>query len=139
MIVLDTNVLSALMREQPDERVLKWLDGQARSSVWTTSVTVLEIRFGIGILPDGRRRTFLAKAFEQVLVDDIANRVANFDGAAAEQAAYLMTARHRNGRTVDLRDTMIAGIALSRHAALATRNVSHFGDLTVPVINPWVS
>lgn len=139
MIVLDTNVLSALMREKPDARVLEWLDGQARTSVWTTSVTVLEIRFGIGILPEGRRRAFLAKAFEQVLGDDIANRVANFDSAAAEQAGQLMAARHRNGRTVDLRDTMIAGIVLSRHAALATRNVSHFSDLTIPVINPWLS
>ncbi len=139
MIVLDTNVLSALMREQPDKRILEWLDGQARVSVWTTSITVLEIRFGVGILPEGRRRTSLAKAFERVLSDDLANRVANFDNAAAQQAGDLMAARHKSGRTVDLRDTMIAGIVLSRHAALATRNVSHFGDFSVPVINPWIA
>jgi toxin FitB len=137
MIVLDTNVLSAVMRERPDERVLTWLDEQARTSVWTTSITILEIRFGLEILPEGRRRLFLMKAFERVLADDIVNRVANFDRAAAEESAQLMARRHKKGRPVDLRDTMIAGIAVSRHAALATRNISHFDDLTVPVINPW--
>lgn len=139
MIVLDTNVLSAVMRERPDERVLAWLDEQARTSVWTTSITILEIRFGLEILPEGRRRSFLMKAFERVLADDITNRVANFDRAAAEESAQLMARRHKKGRPVDLRDTMIAGIAVSRHAALATRNISHFDDLTVPVINPWLA
>lgn len=139
MIVLDTNVLSAVMRERPDERVLAWLDEQARTSVWTTSITILEIRFGLEILPEGRRRSFLMKAFERVLADDITNRVANFDRAAAEESAQWMARRHKKGRPVDLRDTMIAGIAVSRHAALATRNISHFDDLTVPVINPWLA
>jgi predicted nucleic acid-binding protein len=136
MIILDTNVLSALMRQTPDPLVVGWLDRQPRTSIWTTSVTTLEIRFGLQILPAGKRRSFLIQAFETVL-EKIGQRVASFDGAAAQQASDLMAARHKKGRPGDLRDTMIAGIVLAHHAALATRNVSHFEDISAPVINPW--
>ncbi|MGB8011934.1 MAG: type II toxin-antitoxin system VapC family toxin [Terriglobales bacterium] len=136
MIILDTNVLSALMRQVPDQSVVDWLDGQPRTSVWTTSVTVLEIQFGLQILVAGRRRTLLNQAFEELL-DRIGQRVATFDLAAAGQASDLMAARHRKGRPGDLRDTMIAGIALAHHATLATRNTSHFEDAALPLVNPW--
>ena len=138
MIVLDTNVLSALMQETPDAKVIRWLDQQSRTSVWTTSVTILEIRFGLQIMAAGRRRSTLLKAFE-VLLDKMGHRVAPFDDDAAAQAADLMALRQRKGRPVELRDTMIAGIVVSRHATLATRNVVHFEDLSVPVINPWLA
>jgi predicted nucleic acid-binding protein len=136
MILLDTNVLSALMRQAPDQKVVAWLDQQARTSVWTTSVTVLEIEFGVQILAAGRRRTLLAEAFEELLAR-IGQRVATFDVAAARQASDLMATRHRKGRPVDLRDTMIAGIALAQHATLATRNTVHFEDAAIPLVNPW--
>lgn len=135
MIVLDTNVFSALMQQIPDTHVIAWLDQQPRTSVWTTSVTVLEIRFGLQIMATGRRRSLLLQAFDTVL-DRMGRRIAAFDGVAAAQAA-VMAARQRKGRPGDLRDTMIAGIVLAHHATLATRNTSHFADLAVPVVNPW--
>jgi predicted nucleic acid-binding protein len=139
MIVLDTNVLSALMRPSADQKVVGWLDKQPRSSIWTTSVTILEICFGLQILLLGKRRTILNQAFEQVLVDKLERRVAPFDTVAAQQAADLMALRRKKGRPGELRDTMIAGIVLACHATLATRNISHFEDLSVPVVNPWVT
>ncbi len=138
MIILDTNVLSALMRQEPDQSVIAWLDQQPRTSVWTTSVTVLEVRFGLQILAAGRRRTLLSGAFEELLTR-LGQRVAAFDVAAAEQASDLMAARHKKGRPGDLRDTMIAGIVLAQHAALATRNLVHFEGTQIPLINPWTA
>jgi predicted nucleic acid-binding protein len=137
MIVLDTNVLSALMRHPPDRSVVEWLDKQPRTSIWTTSITILEIRYGLQILPIGKRRSALLQAFEKVLVEKIESRVAPFDTAAAQQAGDLMAVRHKKGRLDELRDTMIAGIVLASHAKLATRNISHFEDLSVSVVNPW--
>jgi hypothetical protein len=136
MIILDTNVLSALMRQTPDKNVVVWLDEQPRTSVWTTAVTILEIRFGLQIMPLGKRRSLLIQAFEAVL-EKIGYRVAPFDAAAAQQAGDLMASRQKKGRPGELRDTMIAGIVLAHHATLATRNVTHFEDLSVAVINPW--
>jgi toxin FitB len=136
MIILDTNVLSALMRATPESKVIAWLDQQPRTSVWTTSITILEVRFGLQIIAVGKRRSLLVQAFEEVL-DKIGQRVAPFDALAAQQAGDLMASRHRRGRPVDLRDTMIAGIALAHHATLATRNSAHFDDLSIPVVNPW--
>jgi predicted nucleic acid-binding protein len=139
MIVLDTNVLSALMRQSPDNQVINWLDKQPRSSIWTTSVTILEIRFGLQILPVGKRRSALIQAFDKALLDKIERRVAPFDTIAAQQAGDLMALRHKKGRVGELRDTMIAGIVLACHATLATRNTSHFEDLSVPLVNPWAT
>jgi toxin FitB len=136
MIILDTNVLSALMLQTPDRQVVTWLDRQPRVSLWTTSVAILEIRSGLRIMPAGKRRSMLMQAFESMLTI-MEHRVASFDLAAAEQAADLMTVRHRKGRVRELRDTMIAGIALACHATLATRNARHFEDLAIRVINPW--
>jgi len=139
MIVLDTNVLSALMSRIPNKQVIAWLDKQPRTSVWTTSVTVLEIRFGLQTMPVGKRRAALLQAFEMVLADKVDGRIASFDATAAQLAGDLMAVRHRKGRPGDVRDTMIAGIVLAFQATLATRNTSHFEDLSVPVINPWAS
>ncbi|HEX9112643.1 MAG TPA: type II toxin-antitoxin system VapC family toxin [Terriglobales bacterium] len=136
MIILDTNVLSALMRQVPDPDVVTWLDRQPRTSIWTTSVTVFEVWFGLHILAAGRRRTLLTEAFEELLAR-IGQRVVTFDVAAARQASDLMAARHKKGRPGDLRDTMIAGIALAQHATLATRNTVHFEDTSIPLVNPW--
>ena len=138
MILLDTNVVSALMEER-ETQVLKWLDGQPKASIWITSITVMEIRYGLQILNLGRRREDLAKAFEDVLELDIEQRIAPFDAAAGQQAGELMAERKVRGRVMDIRDTMIAGIALATRATLATRNMAHFADLTVPVINPWTA
>ena len=137
MIVLDTNVLSALMRTTPDPIVVRWLNRQPSDAVWITSITVFETRFGLAVLPRGRRRRALETAFEHVLNEDLERRVLDFDAVAAASAAALAVARRQTGRPVDLRDTQIAGIALARRATLATRNVRHFADLDVPVVDPW--
>jgi predicted nucleic acid-binding protein len=136
MIILDTNVLSALMRQAPDQHVVTWLDRQPRISVWTTSVTVFEVRFGLQILAAGKRRALLTEAFEALLAS-MGQRVLTFDVAAAQQASDLMATRQKKGRPGDLRDTMIAGIVLAQHATLATRNTAHFEDAAIPLVNPW--
>jgi predicted nucleic acid-binding protein len=138
MIILDSNVVSELMRPRPEERVIAWLDRQARSSIWTTSVTVLEIRFGLQIMPPGKRRDIYARGFESLL-EGIDQRIAPFDVESAEHASALMAARKLHGRPREVRDTMIAGIVLARHATLATRDQSHFDDLSAPIVNPWTA
>lgn len=138
MILLDSNVISELMKSQPHAQVIAWMDRQPRISIWTTSVTLLEIRFGLQILPAGKRREQQMEAFEILLAHKLERRIAVFDSAAARHTADLMAARQKAGRPGDLRDSMIAGIALAANASLATRNTKHFEDLSVPVINPWL-
>ena len=137
MIILDTNVLSALMRSAPNAAVIDWLDEQPSESIWITSVTEFESRFGLALLPESKLRLALEAAFTQLPKEDLENRVLPFDSAAAEQATLLAARRQQVGQPVDMRDTQIAGIALSRRATLATRNVRHFADLNVPVVNSW--
>ena len=137
MIILDTNVLSALMRKTPDAAVVAWLDLQPAESIWITSVTLFEARLGLALLPEGKRRAALVSAFVRLLDEDLENRVLDFDTGAAIEAAELAAQRQRAGRPVDIRDTQIAGIALARRATLATRNARHFADLTINVIDPW--
>jgi toxin FitB len=137
MVILDTNVISALMQQRTPPAVKLWLDRQAELSIWTTSITVFEIRNGIEMLTRGRRRTSLESEFQRVLEDDIQRRIVPFDTEAATAAAILMAERQRAGRPGDMRDTMIAGIVIASRAMLATHNVRHFSDLAVPVIDPW--
>ncbi|HZD48072.1 MAG TPA: type II toxin-antitoxin system VapC family toxin [Silvibacterium sp.] len=137
MILLDTNVLSALMQRSPDVEVVQWLDRQPRSSIWTTAVTLFEVRFGLQVMPFGRRRSSLIHAFERLVSEVLQDRVAQFDAEAARQAADLMAKRMKKGRSGELRDTMIAGIALASHATIATRNMKHFDDLSATIVNPW--
>jgi len=136
MIILDTNVLSAVMLRVPDRRVVAWLDQQPRSSIWTTSVTLFETRFGLEILPTGKRRADFFEDFERLLAS-ISYRIVPFDTEAAHEASVLMASRKLKGRPRELRDTMIAGIVLSRHATLATRNVRDFDDISAAVVDPW--
>lgn len=136
MIILDTNVISALMQDPPDPSVVAWLDHQPRSSLWTSAITVFEIELGLQMLPPGRKRATLSRVFERIL-ENIESRIVPFDEEAARLAADLAAVRRRNGRTGEFRDTMIAGIVMARHATLATRNVAHFPDLSSPIVNPW--
>jgi len=135
VIILDTMVLSALMRQIPDPTVLSWLNKQPQTSIWTTAVTVFEIRYGLHIMPAGKRQMLLLEAFEKLL-QELGHRIASFDDAAAKHASHLMAKRQNKGRPVELRDTMIAGIVLAHNTTLATRNVDHFEDIPA-VINPW--
>jgi len=137
MIVLDTNVLSALMQREPNSAVVAWLDEQPPTSVWTTAVTVFEIRFGLALLPAGRRKRELEEAFAHAIEEDFEGRVLPFDEEAARAAAAHAATRRAAGRSVDFRDIEIAGIVSSRRATLATRNVRHFRELGIPLIDPW--
>ncbi len=137
MIVLDTNVLSALMQTRPEDRVINWLDRQPAESIWITSINLFEIYYGLAQLPQGKRRTGLETAFNALLREDLKQRILSFDPAAAERAARLAARRRQQGRPVDMRNTQIAGICEARQATLATRNTCHFDDLATPVVNPW--
>ena len=139
MIIVDTNVLSALARPEPEASVLQWLDHQPELSIWTTSITIMEIRYRLQSMPAGRRREQMTEEMEAVLKEEIGARYLFFDVTAAEQAAELMASRRQKGRPVELRDTMIAGIVLACNATLATRNTAHFADLSVRVVNPWAA
>lgn len=137
MILLDTNVLSALMRTEPDVVVVEWLDSQPSESIWTTSITLFEIRTGLELLAQSQRRQYLEEAFERVLSEDLDDRVLSFDSAAANAAGSLVARKQQVGRSVEIRDAQIAGIALARKATFATGNVRHFGDLGVRLVDPW--
>src|ERR1035438_8853148 len=137
MILLDSSIISALMLDRPDRGVADWLDRQPYPSIWTSSITAFEIRFGLHAMPAEKRQTDRIAAFERILTDVIEERIVPFDSAAAECAAYLMAERKRRGRPAELRDTMIAGIVLASHATLAMRNVKHFEDIASSVVNPW--
>jgi predicted nucleic acid-binding protein len=137
VILLDTNVISETTRTVPDPVLRDWLNRQAPVDLWTTSITVFEVRFGIARMPEGEKRRALATLTDKVFGDVLAGRISDFDTASAEAAARLAADRQAKGRSIDIRDTMIAGIALARRAAIATRNVRHFADLDILVIDPW--
>jgi hypothetical protein len=137
MIILDTNVISALMAEGPVEPVDDWLNRQPSISLWTTSITVYEIQTGLALMPAGRRRVALQEAFDAVLNEDLQHRILDFDSRAAIEAANISVRRHRAGKVVDSHDVQIAGIAAARRGTVATRNVRHFSDVGIPVVNPW--
>ena len=137
MIVLDTNVVSALMHREPDPAIVEWLDGLPAESVWTTSITIFEVRLGLELLAAGRRRRLLEAAFARALAEDFEDRVLSFDAFAAQFAGHIAAQHRRAGRTVDMRDVQIAGIAVARKATLATRNLRHFDGLGLKLLDPW--
>jgi len=137
VIILDTNVISALMQRDPDRSVVAWLDGQPPESVWTTSVTLFEIMYGLALLAKSKRRVALEEAFAASLSEDLGARVLAFDEDAARHAAVLSARARRAGRPVEIRDVQIAGIAGARRAQLATRNTKHFEAFGVRLVDPW--
>lgn len=139
MILLDTDVLSAMMRAEGEPTVERWLDAQAIESVWTTTITVFEVHFGLTLLPSGRRRDALERAFTRALDEALGRRVVPFDRPAAEAAGTIASLRRREGRTIEIRDVQIAGIAASRKATLATRNLRHFEGPGVALVDPWTA
>ncbi len=136
MIVLDTNVLSEEMKPAPDAGVHGWLLGQRTSDLFTTSVTEAEIRLGIAILPDGKRKRDLETAACRVLAL-FAGRILPFDSLAAVEFAGIVADRRRIGRPMEDFDAQIAAITRSRGMTLATRNVPDFADTGVQVVDPW--
>jgi hypothetical protein len=137
MMLVDTNVLSAIMRTAVEPAVERWFDAQSPESVWTTTITVLEIRFGLALLAPGRRRDRLHDAFDIAIDDILGGRVLPFDRTAAETAAALAAKQRQIGRPVEIRDVEIAGIAAAHKATLATRNTRHFENLGIVLVDPW--
>jgi toxin FitB len=139
VIILDTNVVSELMRRKIEPRVLAWADAQAIEQLFLTAMTVMEIRLGIAMLPIGRRQTQLERDFDWVLNDLLSGRVISFDIPAAELTADWTARARRQGSNLDGADAQIAGIALSRTATLATRNTHHFDGSGLNLVDPWIA
>ena len=137
MIVLDTNVLSEVLRPVPESSVMDWLAIQPRVSLFTTAVTRGEILSGIRLLPDGKRRRGLWEAAKKIFDADFADQVLSFDSDAADMYADIAASRRTAGKPISQFDAMIVAMARSRGASLATRNVKDFEDCGVDVINPW--
>lgn len=137
--LLDTNVVSELMRPEPDRRVLEWFAGKDPSCLFLTAVTEAELRTGVACLPRGRRRAALAAAVDAMIEEDFADRILPFDGSAARAYATIAAARRAAGRPIAGADCQIAAIALVHGAAVVTRNRGDFEGCGVPLIDPWVS
>lgn len=137
MIVLDTNVISELLRPRPDPGVVDWIESLPPASVFTTTVTQSEILYGIAVLPSGQRRSDLETAVTGIFEQDMAGRVLPFDSAAAEQYARIAAERRSAGHPISQFDAQIAAITRSRGGRLATRNLRDFIDCGVELIDPW--
>ena len=137
MIVVDTNVVSELMRLTPAAAVMRWFAAQDSGSLYLTAVTEAELRLGAAILPAGQRRDRLNAAVEAVVGEDFAGRVLPFDSAVARAYAAIAASRRSTGRPIPAADCQVAAIARARDAAVATRDAAHFEDCGVVVIDPW--
>ena len=137
MIVLDTNVISELMRREPDARVMAWMVDQPTAGVFTTTLTQAEIFYGLALLPEGRRREELLGAARSMFDVDLAGRVLPFDTDAALAFPEIAAERKHGGKPISQIDAQIAAIVRSRGARLATRNVRDFVDSGITVVDPW--
>ncbi len=139
MIVLDTNVISELMRAHPDARMLAWMERQAMAGLFTTALTQAEIFYGLALLPDSRRREALMAAARAMFDVDLAGRILPFDTDAASAYPEIAAGRRQGGQPISQIDGQIAAITRSRGARLATRNVRDFADCGITVIDPWTA
>jgi predicted nucleic acid-binding protein len=137
MIILDTNVLSELMRPNPSPRVVTWVAKQPAAELVTTSITEAEIFYGIELLTKGKRRKGLLAAAEAMFAEDLAGRIFGFDSDAARVCSRIAAHRRALGRPISHADAQIAAIAQARGAKLATRNVADFEDCGLNVVDPW--
>ena len=137
MFILDTNVVSELMRPAPDPAIVSWVAERATSSLFLTAVTEAELRFGLAVMPPGKHRDDLATGLERMLETGFANRVLPFDSGAARAYAGIAAARRRRGRPIAQADCQIAAIARARGMAVATRNIRDFEDTGIEIFDPW--
>lgn len=137
MIILDTNVLSETLRSAPDPRVIEWFRVQRRAALFTTTITRAEILYGLGLLADGSRKEALSAAIQAIFEEDFAGRLLSFDSDAADLYATIAVSRKNAGRQISQFDAMIAAVARSAGATLATRNVKDFVDCGIAVVDPW--
>lgn len=138
MIVLDTNVISEVVKSSPNAAVMDWLKSQPQSSVFTTTICEAEILYGLALLPKGRRRTTLQSAVDGILREALREHILPFDSAAAAVYPELIVSRRAAGRPISQADAQIAAIVVAHGAALATRNATDFEQCRIRVINPWI-
>lgn len=139
MFLLDTNVISELLRPSPDLAVEAWVEGRPATDLYFSAIGEAELRYGVAILPAGRRRTALASAIEAILREDFDERILPFDSEAARAYAEIAAARRSAGRPAPPVDCHIAAIARSRDMAVVTRNVRDFEDMAIEVVDPWTA
>jgi len=137
MILLDTNVVSAVMARAPDAAVVAWLDRQETLALFLSAVTVAEIRYGLQVLPEGRRRSSLEDRFAKFLAEGFSGRILPFDAEAAQHYGEIMAARRGAGRPMSILDGQIAAIARAHRLAVATRNVRDFELCGLEVVDPF--
>lgn len=137
MIILDTNVVSEVIRPIPDASVLSWLDSQSADEIAITAITAAELRYGVRRLPEGRRQTQLSEVTHEILTADFRDRIQPFDVLAADQFAEVVVARERSGQPISTSDAQIAAICRVWDATLATRNISDFTGTGIRLIDPW--
>ncbi len=137
MILLDTNVLSELIRPEPDKGVTEWLDSLDAATFATTAITAAELLYGVARLPAGRRRERLGEAIRGLIEEDLDGRVEPFDATAANHYADLLSERERAGRPIGAADARIAAICRKLGATLATRNTGDFEDTGIDLLDPW--
>jgi hypothetical protein len=137
MIILDSNVVSEMMKSSASDAVLAWLRAQPIIDTYVTAITRAEISYGIQLLPAGRRRNEIADAADLLFTRRLATPILPFDSDAALAFGRIVAGRRRLRRPMEIMDAQIAAIALSRHAAIATRDASDFAHCGVRVVNPW--
>jgi len=137
MIVLDTNVISETMRRTPDAAVIDWLDHQPRSELYLCAPVLAELCYGIARLEESQRKLGLLQAYRQIITESFEERILPFDTQAAEVYGELVAKLEGDGRVIDVIDAMIAAIAQSNAATLATRNTAHFADTGLTLVDPF--
>lgn len=138
MLILDTNVISEILRPLPNEAVVSWFESLPKQQLFTTAVTQAEILYGIALLPPGSRRRNLLDVARLIFEEDLENHILPFDGEAAKHYAEIGAARKSAGRPITQFDAMIASIARLHGAKIATRNTSDFENCGIEMVNPWV-
>jgi toxin FitB len=138
MILIDTNIISEMMKPAPDPKVISWIDQQDIMHLYISTITIAELAYGINVLPAGNRRNYLEKAFNSVVREAFEYRIFTFDEVAAHHYGMIMSQRKNIGKPMSMADGQIAAIAHAHNCTLATRNINDFSDSKLDLINPFL-
>lgn len=138
MILIDTNIISEMMKPAPDPKVITWIDQQNIMRLFISTITIAELAYGINVLPEGNRRNYLEKAFNSVVREAFEYRIFTFDEVAAHQYGIIMSKRKTIGKPMSMADGQIAAIARVHNCTVATRNIDDFSNSEVDLINPFL-
>lgn len=138
MIILDTNIISEMMKPYPSDNLISWLDQEDVSKLYITTITIAEISYGINALPEGNKKVLIAEAFSRTIMSGFELRIYPFDESSAYLYGKIMADRKKKGRPLSIPDGQISAIALSRNCTVATRNVNDFVNSGIDIVNPFV-